>query len=267
MILFKNLFYRFLKCDFFRKKIIHFICYNYFHELDHKIPLGNGYWVQLLENDAYDSFSEIFIMQEYLDYLPDEPIQKIIDIGANYGYFSLWLQAKNPDWIIKSLLIEASRTSLRSLRKLKSDKKLNNNFQFLSRAIGNPQNSITEFYERPYMAGSLIKTDDGDYSTSVETLQEVEVSDAMHPPYDLIKCDIEGAEWHFLSYYSDTIKKSRYLLMEWHSWHIGGGGINQVENKLKEIGFEITKRSSPFKAVGRSGEVGLFLAKNLNFGN
>ena len=55
--------------------------------------------------------------------------------------------------------------------------------------------------------------------------------------------------------------------MEWHSWHSGGGGFPQVEKKLTEIEFQIIKSSSPQKAVGRDGEVGLFLAKNLNFQN
>ena len=53
--------------------------------------------------------------------------------------------------------------------------------------------------------------------------------------------------------------------MEWHSWHQGDGGFPQIEKKLTEIGFQIVKASSSLKAVGRDGEVGLFLAKNLNF--
>jgi hypothetical protein len=55
--------------------------------------------------------------------------------------------------------------------------------------------------------------------------------------------------------------------MEWHSWHSGDGGFPQIEKKLTEIGFEIVKASSLHKAVGRDGEVGLFLAQNLNFQN
>ena len=55
--------------------------------------------------------------------------------------------------------------------------------------------------------------------------------------------------------------------MEWHSWHSGDGGFPQIEKNLIESGFQIVKSSSPQKAVGRDGEVGLFLAKNLNFQN
>jgi hypothetical protein len=55
--------------------------------------------------------------------------------------------------------------------------------------------------------------------------------------------------------------------MEWHSWHTGGEGFPQIEKRLTEFGFKIIKSSPPQKAVGRDGEVGLFLAKNLNFQN
>ena len=55
--------------------------------------------------------------------------------------------------------------------------------------------------------------------------------------------------------------------MEWHSWHQGDGGFPQIVKKLSDIVFQITNSSSTEKAVGRDGEFGLFLAKNLNFQN
>ena len=53
--------------------------------------------------------------------------------------------------------------------------------------------------------------------------------------------------------------------MEWHSWHSGDGGFPQIEKKLTDIGYQIIKLSPAHKAVGRDGQVGLFLAQNLNF--
>ena len=53
--------------------------------------------------------------------------------------------------------------------------------------------------------------------------------------------------------------------MEWHSWHSGGGSLPQIEKKLTDFGFQIIQSSPPQKAIGKDGEVGLFLAKNLNF--
>ena len=82
-----------------------------------------------------------------------------------------------------------------------------------------------------------------------------------------MKCDLEGAEWHLLTNYSEILLQSKFLLMEWHSWHLGGGGVVQIEKKLNDLEFNILRSSSPAKAVGREGEVGLFLAKNLNLEN
>ena len=66
---------------------------DYFHEFNYFIPLGTITGSLFLENDAYDSFSEIFIQQEYSDFIPEESSLTILDIGANYGYFSLWIQS------------------------------------------------------------------------------------------------------------------------------------------------------------------------------
>ena len=82
------------------------------------------------------------------------------------------------------------------------------------------------------------------------------------PPYDLIKCDIEGAEWDFMQNYGAVIRKTNFLLLEWHSWHSGGNGFPQLKNKLKELGFKITKETKLESASGRDGQVGLLLAEN-----
>ena len=84
-------------------------------------------------------------------------------------------------------------------------------------------------------------------------------------PYDLIKCDIEGSEWEFINYYSEILKKCKFFLLEWHSWHTGDGGYPQIEDKLHSQGFITIKVSQPSPAVGRNGEVGLSLFKNTCF--
>ena len=63
-----------LKITAFRRAILAHLNADFFHEFKHSIPLGNDYWAYLWENDAYDSFSEIFIQQEYSDLIPDESI-------------------------------------------------------------------------------------------------------------------------------------------------------------------------------------------------
>ena len=254
-----------LSIKWLRQKLLFRLKHNYFHEIDLSIPLDSGYWAHLLEKDSYDSFSEIFIKQEYLKYIPKEPILHILDIGSHYGYFSLWLQSKIASDDLRSLLIEPSLLCRRSLDKLIKQPALSNRFKFMHGAIGKPLDEKVNFFERPFMAGSSFDLANNDDSYKVHVIKVEEILKASPPPYDLIKCDIEGSEWDFIRHYPTILKNSKYLLMEWHSWHNGGGSVTQIIEKLQGMGFSILKSSDTMKAQGRDGEVGLFLAKNLNY--
>jgi FkbM family methyltransferase len=254
-----------LKFKFIRNRLKFHFLHSYFNELQLTIPVGSGYDARLLEPDSYDSFSEIFIQHEYADFVPSEDISTVLDLGANYGYFSLWLQSKRPEHKIQSTLVEPSLRSSRSLEKLVELPRLQNRFKYLQRAVGDPKEPHIKFFDRPFMAGSIIETDNKDPSYLANTLKPSDVFSSERSFYDLIKCDIEGGEWELLVNYPAILENSRFLVMEWHSWHSGGGSLPQIKEKLNDFGFQIIKSSPPQKAVGRDGEVGLFLAKNLNF--
>ncbi len=251
-----------LRPNWIRRRILSNIKNKYFHEFEHSIPLGNGYWAELQEKDSYDSFSEIFIKQEYSLFLPDEQISSILDIGAHYGYFSLWLQAKHPEVELYSLLVEPSPSCTRSLNHLVNQEKLTGRFSYLARAIGFPDNENSKFYDRSHMAGSRYSFSHAEKSIQVKTLRTEDLMEKLEPPYDLIKCDIEGSEWDFLNNYQNLLTSSKYLLLEWHSWHGGGGGLSQIEKFLLSIDFSMVRSSEPIPAIGREGQVGLILVKN-----
>lgn len=254
-----------LKSSILRKSVVTNIKSKYFHELGLSLPLDNGYWAHLMENDSYNSFSEIFIQQEYKDFLPKSDLLKVIDLGAHYGYFSLWLHSKIGSSACQSLLIEPSLLCRRSLNNLIAQPTLSGRFKYIHGAIGRPNDDKVNFFERPFMAGSSFDLSNNESSYSVNILKVEEILQALPPPYDLIKCDIEGSEWDFIGHYPEILQKSKYLLMEWHSWHNGGGSLTQITEKLTEFGFSILKSSDTTKALGREGEVGLFLAENLSF--
>ena len=255
----------FLKFKSFRNRLKFYFLHSYFHELQITIPVGSDYWAHLCENDSYDSFSEIFIQQEYSDFIPKEKLFTILDIGANYGYFSLWLQSIRPIDKIYSTLVEPSLRCRRSLEKLVGTPKLKNRFRYFPCAIADPKKSHVKFFDRPYMAGSTFESDNTDSFYNANTLKTSDIPSSSSSSYDLIKCDIEGGEWDFLIHYASILEKSKFLVMEWHSWHSGGGGFIQIEKKLTELGYKIVKSGSPQKAVDRDGEVGLFLAKNFQY--
>ena len=244
--------------------VIFYLKHHFFNELEYSIPVKSGYWAQLFEQDSFDSFSEIFVQDEYLSYIPNEPISKIIDIGANHGFFSLWLQSLQHKTPLCSCLIEPSKICHTSLVNLTNDPMLSGRFNLITKAIGNPSAKTIKFYDRPYMAGSTRKNQPNESFEEVEILKQSDISNWMPPPYDLVKCDIEGAEWELLDHYESLMSQTKYILLEWHSWHNGGGGIQGIINKITNLGFEIDKQSNSIQAVGRNGQVGLILAHNSN---
>lgn len=260
--LIRKLLNKILSIESIRKHFIFIIKQDYFHELEYAIPLMGKYWAQILENDAYDSFSEIFIRQEYKKFVPKNGINRILDIGSNYGYFSLWLQSEYPEKKICSLMIEPSRRCHRSLNNLINQPIFEGRFKWIDGAIANPVNDRINFFVRPFMASSTFHTKRKELDVSVEVIKVEKITKLLPPPYDLIKCDIEGSEWEFINHYSELLLNCKYFLLEWHSWHNGGGSRKQIRNKLKELGFSIYKESSTTKAFGRDGDVGLILFEN-----
>lgn len=244
----------------FRKRVIFYLKHHFFNELEYSIPVKSGYWAQLFEQDSFDSFSEIFVQDEYLSYLPNEPISRLVDIGANHGFFSLWLQSLQPNVPLNSCLIEPSKICRNSLKNLSKDPMIAGRFNYIAKAIGNPSSKVTRFYDRPYMAGSTLKNQLHESFEEVEILEQSDISNCMPPPYDLVKCDIEGAEWELLNHYESLISQTKYILLEWHSWHNGGGGLQEIINKITNLGFNIVKQSDQNPAVGIKGTVGILLA-------
>ena len=90
-------------------------------------------------------FQKFSLSKKYSDFIPNENILKVLDIGANYGYFSLWLQSKRSQDKIHSTLIEPSLRCSRSLEKLIKLPRLQNRFQYLQRAVGNPEKPRIKF--------------------------------------------------------------------------------------------------------------------------
>ena len=256
-----------LKSSLLRKSILTNLKSKYFHELGLSIPVKNDYWAHLSENDSYNSFSEIFIKQEYEDILPEIQYNKILDLGAHYGYFSLWLQAKTGAKNFRSLLVEPSSLCRCSLENLVSQPKLSGRFKYLIGALGNPKNKNLQFFERPFMASSNFDFSQKAPSKKINIVTQDEITESLEPPYDLIKCDIEGAEWEFIQHYQEILFQSRYLIMEWHSWHNGGGGFEKIIQGVENLGFELVKSFQPREAKTAVGEVGLFLAQNKSFEN
>ena len=248
-----------LKIPKLRAKFIHSIKQNYFDELDISIPIQNDYWAKLFRNDSYDSFSEIFIQKEYEGFIPDIEINRIIDLGAHHGFFSVWFQCNRPKAKLKSLLVEPSKRCFHVLTELTQRKEYLNHFHFLNKCIGNPEDEENLFFDRPHMASSNVQIDQGEIADKVPILKSEDVYQWQTPPYDLIKCDIEGAENLLFENYSDILLHTKFVIMEWH----GEKCAESAKRNFEELNFSIIKSShSALDTHNEEISSGIFLAQN-----
>jgi FkbM family methyltransferase len=251
-----------LKIPSIRKKVLHRIKYNYFNELNISIPLKNNYWADLMQTDSYDSFSEIFIHNEYEGFIPDIEIKSLIDLGAHHGFFSVWLQSSLKNVKLKTLLVEPSARCAPILKQLLERNEYKENFVFINKCIGNPDDGETLFFDRPHMASSNFKTDESEIAEKVSVLTTNDICQWQNPPYDLLKCDIEGAEWDLIDYYGNILKKTKFVVIEWHEEQ---GEFDKFVNQISGLGFSIIKSSQVASSQPKGNSTGLLLIKNNRF--
>lgn len=251
-----------------RARLVPFFQTTYLKELEISIPVGGNLWAPLPHYDSYDSFSEIFIQREYEGFLPTSgPFERVLDLGAHMGYFSLWLQSLQPESPLSALLVEADERASEAIGSLIRRNRLEKRFHRVAMAIGAANSSHVAFHSRPFMASSTFGGEsEAEAGTRKTVLSDEEIGSLFPPPYDLVKIDVEGSEWSFLTDYENTLKHTRSIVLEWHSWHEGGGGVEQIRERLSDLNFHIEKESAPIPATGRTGEVGLMSATRRNDG-
>ena len=250
-----------LKIPSIRAKVIHRIKQFYFEELDVSIPILNSYWAKLFHNDSYDSFSEIFIQNEYEGFIPNIEIKSLIDLGAHHGFFSVWLQSLLEKRKLKSLLVEPSARCFPVLTQLAQRKEYKENFVFINKCIGNPDEGVTLFFDRPHMASSNFKRGEDEIAAKASVLTTKDVFRWQAPPYDLLKCDVEGAEFFLFKHYSEILLNTKFVILEWHDHE----SASYLKNEFENLNFSIPKSSVTAQSLENDNpSSGIFLAQNNN---
>jgi FkbM family methyltransferase len=256
---------------FLRRRILFDLKLRHYDELNLCVPLGLGLTCPISREDFWHSFSEIFVNGEYAPAFDIMPLpNRWIDLGCHAGFFSLfvaWLRAKHgmpPDF--SALLVDADSRTKAAVERLADLNNFEKNISFIHGVISS-ETGAHEFVERASMSSSLYSLDASAGSIKkVEALPASRLLEILPPPYDLIKVDVEGAEHHLLSAYAPLLKQTSYLLLEWHSWHCGGGGREQIAGLATSQAFELKAEVVPphdVEIYGRQGQCGLSLYKRV----
>ncbi len=163
--------------------------------------------------------SDIFVKREYSDYFPFYQKVTVLDIGAHYGYFSIFA-SKNTAAESKILAIEPGSLNFKCLAENIERNKINNIIP-LHAAIGN-KDEVSKLYLGRTSNNSLIS----DYSflekESVSEKIELKTLETILNDYpieniDFLKMDCEGGEYSILeSLSSETFKKITTISLEFH---------------------------------------------------
>ena len=240
-----------LQIGFIRRRVAFELKYHWFAEIDFQIPLSDGFGCPIAELDALHSFSEIFAANEYGSLLDEISLPKRwIDLGCHAGFFTLylaWQRAVNgqKDW--NALLIDADpRMREQTLKTLKLNR-LESQCVLLWGLISS-QPGERDFALRGGMGSSTDLSVGGVSEVRrVRTISPGEILRAFPPPYDLVKVDIEGAEYDFLENYTDVYTNASAILIEWHSSDRAGSGKDRVQELLEPRGFRLVKMVRPIR--------------------
>lgn len=233
---------------------------SYFAEADLYVPLGYGCQAPILLQDYWHSFQEIFMEGEYQQAGTAFSLPvRWLDLGCHAGFFSLFLEwqrrKSQSEGRSEALLVDGDRRLRKQVERLIAANGLEARFRFVHGAVGAGSTPL-RFVTRACMASGTTVVPGAKDGEKVEVpiVTPGHILNALPPPYDLIKVDIEGGEYDFLTNYEIVLSQTNTLLLEWHAWHSGGGGVAQLIDLAAALGFSHRKAHiTPHQKDGQCG--------------
>lgn len=187
-------------------------------------------------------FKEIFVDEIYkFDSKNEQPI--IFDCGANVGTSCLYFKQLFPNARIKAFEADPMIANI-----LKSNLAKNgiNDIEVINKAVWIDDSGI-EFGSEGADGGSInasgnkIKIDSIRLKEYLDQEQEI----------DLLKIDIEGAEYEVLKDCMDSLSNVKNIFVEYHSWNSSAQKLSEILKVLEMNNFRyyiegISKRKQPF---------------------
>lgn len=207
-------------------------------------PSGLVYRITSL--DQFGIADEIFVQKTYAAALYLPPINALVDLGCNAGWFALWLAAEQPNSKRLGLLVDANE---RMVGEAQWHMKRNGleRHRVVFGAVGLPPGTQTAvFHVLPSVSQSSLLEHNSDIQLPVKgriadvTVPAVSIGREWRTHFgdtsvDLLKLDIEGNELDFIRYEGEFLReKVRAILLEWHKWHVA---LADVDAALGGLGF------------------------------
>jgi FkbM family methyltransferase len=249
-----------LSCSPLRRRIVFEINSKYYADLGIVVPLPGGILCPIVSAQHWVSFNNIFCEGEYDNLLENIPLPKTwLDLGCHAGHFtlllaSLWARREESlSW--RALLVDADSRSKEVITKIRTLNHFDSRqISFLHGAISEETTEVM-FNQNLHMKSEIAPKMSRDFrSHRVSCIREADILSQMPPPYDLVKMDIEGAEYDFFICYAGILSQARHLIFEWHSWHRGGDGREHLVALARKLSFRIVRESHSDRVIQRNGQ-------------
>jgi FkbM family methyltransferase len=213
---------------------------------------------------VFVNYSQFFVDGIYNQFFAGYRVNSAIDIGANVGLFTEWvLDRFGSD--TKVIAVEPNSSAINAFKNLHKGKE---NVMLAEYAMSDKSGEIIKMLVNP--DNSLISSIEGTGNgytehQDVETINLFDLMDSYGlSEVDLLKVDIEGAEYQMFSSVSgeEIRKRFKHLLIEFHN---NNGRARDLIQKIQMAGFEVDLRDDDTRySVDENNDRGTIFATRID---
>lgn len=173
-----------------------------------------------------------------IKFLPKDGV--FIDIGANLGIHSI-IAARHMGKDCKVIAVEPIKSNQKLLKRNIKLNKISEKVTLIPTALSSEKGTQTMYFEDGFSPAASFKSDsflNNSVNVPTETLDSIISKYKLAP--NLIKIDVEGAEYEVLKGSKKTLSITNNLLIEIHNYKLNefGTSLDEILAFLKEFGFK-----------------------------
>lgn len=215
-----------MKINLHPRRLAKSLMWRFFSWSEMSFRLRSGLEVPVADKNEMATFREIFIQQEYDDFLDLLPPSKtVLDLGCNSGYFAVQMlnraRVLRPEAPLpKLVLVDANAQAVARARSVLAGCGAEADVTCVTGLVGARNGGTSTFYVATASAESSAQHRTKHARAVQVDAVDLEKLERVHFPQglDLIKCDIEGGEELLVREWAGLVGRAGALLVEWHGF-------------------------------------------------
>ena len=184
-----------------------------------EIRVNGSRFIAPNNDESWGIADQVWRSRVYMKHFPILPNYRVLDVGAHFGFFSVFAARQSHG--VKVVSYEPSKSTFEILRRnLANNLHPENCFAFNFGLSDTRQESLFYKPEGHDASGTLFKEQIGESGAAIiKERVQIEKADRIwdvFDSYDFVKLDCEGSEYPILQCLGDQVKRFHYLVLEYH---------------------------------------------------